>query len=72
LPQASVAMRSPTIFEPVELASVGRHDPCVVPRAVPIVEAMTALTLLDLLLSQKAKMRPEDPCHINYINSFSP
>jgi chorismate synthase len=28
----------------------GRHDPCVVPRAVPIVEAMTALTLADHLL----------------------
>ena len=30
-----------------ELAARGRHDPCVVPRAVPIVEAMTALVLLD-------------------------
>jgi chorismate synthase len=28
----------------------GRHDPCVVPRAVPIVEAMTALTLMDFAL----------------------
>ena len=28
----------------------GRHDPCIVPRAVPVVEAVTALTLLDLLL----------------------
>lgn len=33
----------------------GRHDPCVVPRAVPIVEAMTALVLLDLILQQKAQ-----------------
>lgn len=32
----------------------GRHDPCVVPRAVPIVEAMTALVLIDLYLLQKA------------------
>lgn len=30
-----------------ELTARGRHDPCVVPRAVPIVEAMTALVLLD-------------------------
>jgi chorismate synthase len=30
-----------------ELAARGRHDPCVVPRAVPIVEAMTALVLVD-------------------------
>jgi chorismate synthase len=28
----------------------GRHDPCVVPRAVPIVEAMAALVLVDFLL----------------------
>jgi len=32
---------------PTELAARGRHDPCVVPRAVPIVEAMAALVLLD-------------------------
>ena len=38
------------------LEAKGRHDPCVVPRAVPIVEAMTALTLGDLLLRQR--MRP--------------
>ena len=32
----------------------GRHDPCVVPRAVPIVESMAALTILDHLLRQKS------------------
>ena len=32
---------------------VGRHDPCVLPRAVPIVEAMSALVLADHLLRQK-------------------
>ena len=31
----------------------GRHDPCVVPRAVPIVEAMTALVLADHFLRQR-------------------
>jgi chorismate synthase len=31
----------------------GRHDPCVVPRAVPIVEAMAALVLVDFLLRAK-------------------
>ena len=30
-----------------------RHDPCVLPRAVPIVEAMAAITLLDLFLMNK-------------------
>ncbi len=32
------------------LSAEGRHDPCVLPRAVPIVEAMVALTLLDMVL----------------------
>ena len=31
----------------------GRHDPCVVPRAVPIVEAMAALVLADFYLRNK-------------------
>lgn len=34
----------------IELAGRGRHDPCVLPRAVPIVDAMTALVLADMLL----------------------
>ena len=38
---------------PAELAAKGRHDPCVVPRAVPIVETMTALVLLDMLFRQQ-------------------
>ena len=32
------------------LKIVGRHDPCIVPRAVPVVEAVTAITVLDMLL----------------------
>ena len=39
--------------EKVEVTGKGRHDPCVVPRAVPIVEAMTALVLVDHLLRHK-------------------
>ena len=35
--------------EPAMLVIHGRHDPCIVPRAVPVVEAVTALTLLDML-----------------------
>ena len=27
----------------------GRHDPCIVPRAVPVIEAVTAVTILDLI-----------------------
>ena len=39
----------------VELKARGRHDPCVVPRAVPMVESMVALTLMDALMQQKAQ-----------------
>jgi chorismate synthase len=37
----------------VDLVISGRHDVCIVPRAVPVVEAMTALVLADLLLLQR-------------------
>ena len=38
---------------PVEFAARGRHDPCVLPRAVPVVEAMAAMTVLDYYLLGK-------------------
>ena len=38
-----------------ELQARGRHDPCVLPRAVPIVEAMTSLVLADAFLLQRAR-----------------
>lgn len=38
--------------EDTELAITGRHDPCIVPRAVPVAEAALALALLDALVSQ--------------------
>jgi chorismate synthase len=37
------------------LEAKGRHDPCVLPRAVPVVEAMAAMTIVDYLLIQKTK-----------------
>ena len=37
-------------MEPVTLKAGGRHDPCILPRAVPVLEAATALVLLDFLL----------------------
>jgi chorismate synthase len=40
----------------VELQAKGRHDPCVLPRAVPIVEAMTALVLVDAWLQQRGQV----------------
>lgn len=40
--------------EPVKVKARGRHDPCVLPRAVPVVEAMAALTILDFYLINRA------------------
>jgi chorismate synthase len=40
--------------ETVTLEAAGRHDPCVLPRAVPIVEAMAALVLADMMLLQRS------------------
>lgn len=39
---------------PVVIKGKGRHDPCVVPRAVPVVEAMAAIVLLDAMLLNRA------------------
>jgi chorismate synthase len=39
--------------EEILLEGIGRHDPCVLPRAVPIVEAMAALVLADHLLRSR-------------------
>ena len=38
-----------------ELAAVGRHDPCVLPRAVSIVDSMAALVLMDHFLRNRAQ-----------------
>lgn len=38
---------------PTTFTAYGRHDPCVLPRAVPVVEAMAAMTLLDYILCSK-------------------
>jgi len=37
------------------LKPAGRHDPCVLPRAVPVVESMAALVLADMALAQTAR-----------------
>jgi chorismate synthase len=56
-PTATIAYEQETVTswrEPTRLAARGRHDPCVLPRAVPIVEAMAAIVLCDHALRQKA------------------
>lgn len=55
-PVATLIQKQTTINnkgETVEMQGKGRHDPCVVPRAVPIVEAMAALVLADFILLQR-------------------
>lgn len=57
-PPATIALPQPTVdFDgnSVLLEAKGRHDPCVVPRAVAIVESMAALVLLDMALRQEAR-----------------
>ena len=41
--------------EEITLKAAGRHDPCVLPRAVPIVDAMAALVIMDHYLRHKAQ-----------------
>ncbi len=53
-PTASISKEQDTVDlqtkENTSLVIHGRHDPCIVPRAVPVVEAVTALTVLDMML----------------------
>ena len=56
-PVATIAQKQQTVStsgEAAELKARGRHDPCVLPRAVPMVEAMTRLVLVDHWLRQRA------------------
>jgi len=54
-PTSSIARRQRTVnlatLEPAELVVTGRHDPCIVPRAVVVLEAVTAIGLADLAIS---------------------
>jgi chorismate synthase len=61
-PVATVFVPQPTVTRdgtPTVLQARGRHDPCVLPRAVPMVEAMAALVLADHML-RRAGARAED------------
>jgi chorismate synthase len=56
-PTATISREQKTVTasrEQTKLAARGRHDPCVLPRAVPMVEAMAALVLCDHALRQRA------------------
>ena len=57
-PVATIMHQQDTVdesFHNTTLTGRGRHDPCVLPRAVPMVEAMTALVLVDHALRQRAQ-----------------
>ncbi len=57
-PTATIIQKQKTLnkdLQEVEFRGTGRHDPCVLPRAVPIVEAMSAIVLCDHYLRQRAQ-----------------
>ncbi len=57
-PVATIMKRQDTVSregEEIELEAHGRHDPCVIPRAVPVVEAMAAIVVLDMLLEAQSE-----------------
>lgn len=57
-PVATISVEQSTVNQSgntVKLQAKGRHDPCVLPRAVPIVDAMAALVMMDFLLLQGEK-----------------
>ena len=58
-PTPSIAKAQQSInldtMEPVLLSVRGRHDPCIVPRAVPVMEAVAAIAVSDLILGGKSK-----------------
>ena len=65
-PVATVMHEQDTVdvdLQNTTLKGRGRHDPCVLPRAVPMVEAMTALVLIDHALRQEAQ------CGRDYLQS---
>ncbi len=57
-PTSSIGIEQDSVdlktMEPVKLLVKGRHDPCIAPRAVPVAEAVAAITALDLIMSYPA------------------
>ncbi len=57
-PTSSLPRPQPTVTRdgrPTTIATKGRHDPCLLPRFVPMAEAMMAITLADHALRQRAQ-----------------
>lgn len=58
-PVATLLLSQPTVDtegHDVKVTARGRHDPCVLPRAVPVVEAMAAMTILDAILKNRQQI----------------
>jgi chorismate synthase len=56
-PTSSLSREQETVTnkgEPTTISTKGRHDPCLLPRFVPMAEAMTAIVLADHCLRQRA------------------
>ena len=60
-PTASIAKEQDSVdlqtLQPEKLTVTGRHDPCIVPRAVPVVEAAAAIAVYDALLQRRKETR---------------
>ena len=59
-PVATILSEQTTVDKegnPTRFTAKGRHDPCVLPRAVPVVEAMAAMTILDYYLQDRTPKR---------------
>jgi chorismate synthase len=55
-PTASIGLSQETLHENGKIEQLqikGRHDPCIGPRALPVVEAMFSLALIDLILGSQ-------------------
>ncbi|MBK5262472.1 MAG: chorismate synthase, partial [Peptostreptococcaceae bacterium] len=54
-PSIGIAQETVNLTEGINtiVKTKGRHDPCVVPRAVPVVEALVAIGILDLFLEEE-------------------
>ena len=62
-PTPSIAMEQDSVnletLTEEKLRVGGRHDPCIVPRAVPVIEAAAAIAVYDALLGRKKELREE-------------
>ena len=74
-PTSTIGQEQKTVTragEETTLRGKGRHDPCVLPRAVPMVEAMVALVLVDMLMQQKAQCELFPPAEASNNDQSNP